>query len=122
MPLTITNVEHPNQKITEFPLGPWKARIIDVAFDNSYPTAGEVMTAVQLGWNVIAGVVVVRNAQNRASANTLSLGVEAEVNAAQTQVELQLYETAGTVDTPHKEFNNTGDASAYTCRLMVFGA
>lgn len=122
MPLTIANVTHPNQSISEFQLGPWKARLIDVTFDSSYLTTGEVLTAAQLGWVQIHGAIVVELGSNRGSTGTLALDVNVRANAARTQVTVQAYETAGTVDTPHKEVTSAQDISAYTCRLLVFGS
>lgn len=121
MALTIAQVGNPNSAATEFPLGPFKARLIDVTFDNSYLTTGEVLTAADLGWNTIHGAVVVEHAQNRASSGTLSVYLTIRPNTARTQVTVQAYETAGTVDTSHKEVTSGADLSTYTGRLLVFG-
>lgn len=118
MAVTFANVSTPNTSITEDQLFGLKARIVDVTFDNSYLTTGEVVTAAQLGWDTIQ-FVWAESAVN--AAGTLAHNVVARPNAARTQMAIQAYETAATVDTPHKEVTSAADLSTYTVRLVVFG-
>lgn len=122
MALTIANVTHPNQIMTEFDFGPWRARMIDVTFDSSYLTTGEVLTAANLGWQQIHGALVIQHATNRGSSSTAMTPVVVIPNTTRTQVTIQAYETAAATDTPFKEVTSAQDQSAYVCRLLVFGS
>lgn len=117
MAVSLAEVAHPNSQSTVLAISPFQVVMKDVTFDASYPTTGEVITAAQLGYDTIQ-FVLSEPAVN--SAGTLSLGVKARPNTARSQVAVQLYETAGTVDTPHKEVTDTTDVSAYTARLIFF--
>lgn len=118
MALTFVEVATPNTSITADVMFGLKARIVDVTFDNSYLTTGEVLTAAQLGWDTIqfAWCEMAVNA-----AGTLGVNVCARPNTARTQIAIQTYETAGTVDTSHKEVTSAADLSTYTVRMVVFG-
>lgn len=118
MALTFVEVATPNTAITADVMFGLKARIVDVTFDNSYLTTGEVLTAAQLGWDTIQ-FVWAEAAVN--PAGTLAHNVVARPNAARTQVAIQAYETAATVDTPNKEATSAADLSTYTVRMVVFG-
>ncbi len=118
MPLTVAEVTHPNSQTTEIAIAPFKAKIIDITFDSSYLTTGEVLTAAQLGWNTIQ-FVWCENAVN--VAGTLAVNLVARPNTTRTQVAIQAYETAGTVDLSHKEVTSAADLSTYTARVVVFG-
>lgn len=122
MPLTMTNVSNPQASITEFPLGPFKGRIVDLSLvgDTSYLTGGEVLTAAALGWNVIFGAIPVSGGF-ATSTGALSADTIVKPNAAQTQLTFQLQETAATVDTPTKEVSSGQDMSAYSGRYLVLG-
>jgi hypothetical protein len=104
--------------VTEFPFGPFKCRIVDVTFDNAYLTGGEVLTAAALGWKAIH-FAFCENAVN--VAGTLGVNLAARPNATRTQVAIQAYETAGTVDLSHKEVTSGADLSTYTGRVMLLG-
>lgn len=117
MPVTIANVSNPNSKLTEFSFGPYKARIVTIAFDNSYLTGGEVVTAANLGWNELHGAVAITGVGNVAG----TLSMTTVVRKSGKNLLFQLQETAGTVDTPHKELTSAADASAYSGQFLIFG-
>ena len=121
MALTNTEVTHPNSQSTEFPFGPFKAKIMTVTFDNSYLTTGEVVTAAQLGWDQVHFALAIDGGIANA-AGTLSAFVITKVNAARTQVALVGQETAGTVDTAFKEINSGDNLSTYSGRFMFVGS
>lgn len=117
MALTVTNVPNPNARMTELPFGGFKARIVKLTFDSSYLTTGEVLTAAMLGWNELHGAIPITGVGN--ADGTLSFTTV--VRKSGTALTFQLQETAGTVDTPHKELTSTADASAYHGNFLVFG-
>lgn len=121
MALTIANVSHPNQQVTEWPFGPFKCRLINVTFDNSYLTTGEVLTAATLGWNQIHGAIALDGGITT-STGTVMANIVARPNAARTQIAFQAYETAGTVDTAHKEVTSATDLSTYSGRFLIIGS
>jgi hypothetical protein len=121
MALTYTEVGTPNSSRTEFPLGHMKARIVDITFDSSYPTTGEVITAAALGWIQLYGAMPMGLAVN--SAGTSAIPVQFEPSADKKQMVAQLYgydgASAGKANLEVKA--NTFDASTFTVRAMVFG-
>ena len=119
MALTVANVSTPNAEMHEGDFVGLKARVLDLTFDSSYLTGGEVLTAASLGWTYLFGAVTLTDPAN--SAGTLALGCTVKKNTAGTQLTFQATETAGTVDTPHKEVSSTQDISAYTGRFVVLG-
>lgn len=119
MALTIADVTHPNSQSTEFPLGPFKAVVKTITFDSSYLTTGEVLTAADLGWNQVHGAIAISGVGN--ADGTLSLTTVVKPNTARTQLAFQAQETAGTVDTPHKEVSSTQNISAYSGTFLIFG-
>lgn len=121
MALTITYPSHPNQTISEFPLGPWKCRIVKLTFDSSYLTTGEVLNATDLGWNTLFGAIPLTGVGN--ADGTLSVGTVVRANTAQTALTFQAQEGGSTAnDNPFKEFTSTGDLSAYHGTFLVLGA
>lgn len=118
MALTLTPVTTPNQSTLEGSMMGLKFKVFDVTFDSSYLTTGEVVTAASLGWDTIQ-FVMCEDAVN--AAGTLAHGVVARPNSTRTQVAVQAYETAATVDTPHKEATSAADLSTYTARLVFLG-
>jgi hypothetical protein len=121
MPLTVTYPAHPNQTITEFTLGPWKARMVRLQFDSSYLTTGEVLAASTLGWSNVYGAIPLTNVGN--ADGTLSLGCVVRSNAAQTSLTFQAQEGGGTAnDNPFKEVTSTQDVSAYHGTFFVLGS
>lgn len=108
MALTIAYPTHPNQTITEFPFGPWKARLVKLTFDSSYLTTGEVLNATDLGWNTLIGAMPLTNVGN--ADGTLSVGTVVRANTAQTALTFQAQESAAVATHTHTE--NT--AAAYT--------
>ncbi len=118
MPVTLAEVATPNTPLSQDVWFGMKARLLDVTFDNSYLTGGEILTAAQLGWDTIQFVLC---DGARGAAGVGLVNVIAVPNAARTQVALQAYETAGTVDLAHKEVSSAQDLSTYTARMIVFG-
>ena len=80
-----------------------------VLFDNSYPTGGEAITAANFGLSRIDAVVVGSNS---------GAGVDAVWDAANSK--LKLFDEDGTSGIS-AEFASTGDASANTATILVFG-
>lgn len=113
MALTVANVATPNARINEWSEGPYKARMIDITFDNSYPTGGEVLTAASLGWSQIFGAIVLTHPVN--SAGTLHRMLFPRKNTANTQLNLIIATTASA------EAANASDQSAFTARVIVLG-
>jgi hypothetical protein len=122
MPITYTNVSSPNAGVVEFSLGPYKARFITITGDSSYLTAGEPLTAKSLGWSTIIGLIPMNGGGGLANtAGTLSVGIIARPNAAQTEIKLLAQSTAATVNTPHKELTSAFDLSAYSGTFLIIG-
>lgn len=119
MALTIADVTHPNSQSTAFPFGPFKAVVKTITFDSSYLTTGEVLNASDLGWNQVHGAIAISGVGN--ADGTLSLGTVVRANTAKTALAFQAQETAGTVDTPHKELTSATDISAYYGTFLIFG-
>ncbi|MCW0190965.1 MAG: hypothetical protein OJJ55_06655 [Rhodococcus sp.] len=118
MALTFTDVACPMGAITEFPLGQFKARVIDVTLDSSYLTTGEVLTAAALGWDYIYGVLELETFSN--STGTLGLPSIREQGSAGSQLTFQPLESAADGD-PMDEGGSTNDFSAFTGRFIVLG-
>jgi hypothetical protein len=91
MAVTITNITTPNSNLTEFSYGPFRARMVDVLFDSTYPTAGEIITAANLGWTSLVGGVVINDPAPSGLATSLRTRVVP--NTALTQVKLQLMQS-----------------------------
>ena len=90
MAVTITNITTPNSNVTEFPYGPFRARLVDVLFDSTYPTAGEIITAANLGWSTLVGGVVINSPAPSGLASMINTRIVP--NTALTQVKLQLFQ------------------------------
>jgi hypothetical protein len=121
MALTVTNVSTPNALINEFSFGPYKARLVDIAFDNSYLTTGEVLTAASLGWVQVFGAIVLTEPTN--SAGTLMLPVVVKKNTANSQLTFQLYRYDGGAGgkASLEEAAPAFDASTFTGRFLILG-
>lgn len=121
MALTIAEVATPNSQTTQTEWFGVKAKIVDITFDNSYLTTGEVLTAAALGWDTILGGFAIEDINNRASSGTLSYPTVVRANASGSQVTIQAYETAATVDNPLKEATSTQDLSTFVGRFVFLG-
>lgn len=124
MALTIAQVSHPNSASTEFPFGPFKARILDVTFDSSYDNAnGESLTAASLGWVTIEGAFVLADAWSGTSTDLLS-PVRPVATAGGSSVTFRTFEYNGAAAglARLQEVANTVDLSTYTMRVCVFGS
>ena len=119
MPVTVAQVTHPNQTVTQFPFGPWQARLVDITFDASYLTTGEPLSAVTLGVNQVHGAIVIYDAKN--AAGTLALPVLIVPNANRTSLTLQLlrYDGAAAGKASLEEAANAFDASLFTMRVCL---
>jgi hypothetical protein len=117
MGLGIAQVAHPGAKITEFPLGPWKARLVDLTLDSAYLPTGEVLTATARGWKALIGAIEITPFSN--AAGTLSVAGRVKPTTAQTSLTFQAY-TAAAGATPLPEAGAI-DLSLYTGRYLVLG-
>lgn len=75
MAFTIAQVANPQGAQTDIPMAPFKGRVIDITFGAGYPTGGESLTATQLGWSSLAGVIQMSGpALNAAGTASYTLG------------------------------------------------
>lgn len=122
MALTLAQIARPNSVISEFQFGEFKCRVLDVTFDASYPTTGEIITAASLGWNYLYGNLggspIAMNA-----AGTLAMPVWIKPNTSGSQVTLQLmrYDGASAGKASLEEAANAFDASLFTVRVYLLG-
>lgn len=100
MALTFTKVKH-----NTFPNG--RCHIYDVTFDNSYPTAGEAVTASNFGLTTINGVNAIFSGATAANGRIITFNP--------TTSKLLVW-TA-----PATEAVDTSDQSAVTARVHVWG-
>lgn len=121
MALTVTDVSTPNAQINEFPLGPWKARLVDIAFDASYLTTGEILTAASLGWVQVFGAIELVKPAN--STGTFMLPSVVKKNTANTQLTFQVYRYDGAAagKASLEEAASAFDASTFTGRFLILG-
>jgi hypothetical protein len=120
MAATVAQVTTPNGPQTWLQFGPFKAVIVDVTLDSTYPTTGEVVTAAQVSLDTIVGCITVREFAN--AAGTLTIGpTRMLVNAAGTQFTIQGYNSTTGAPSTLLELANNFNASTYVGRLMVFG-
>lgn len=118
MALTVANVSTPNSEMHEGEFAGLKARIVDITFDSSYVTTGEVLTATSLGWTYVFGAIALTHPAN--AAGTLGLPTVVKKNTAGSQLTFQPLESAGDGD-PMDEAGSTNDLSAFTGRFVVLG-
>lgn len=121
MALTIANVSTPNATINEFSFGPYRARLIDVTFDNSYLTTGEILTAASLGWNQVFGAITITPPANAAGTASMALLVKKATNNKQVTLQLQRYDGASAGKANFEEAANAFDASLFTTRILILG-
>lgn len=123
MALTIAEVAHPNAAQTVLSaFAPFKAKIIDVTFDDDYPTLGEPLTAVALGWNGVFGAIPLSLAANADA--ELAFPVHVAPNASQSQVTIQGYHYDGDATgdpVPLGEITDEDDLTGFSVRLLVIG-
>ena len=121
MALTVAEVSHPNSQSTHVSLSPFKAKVVDITWDSSYLTGGEVLTAASLGWVQLYGAIALTNPCT--STGTLAALPLVKPNTAKTQLTFQLAEGGTTAnDNPLKEVTSTQDMSTYTGRFLLLGA
>lgn len=89
MAMTITQVSTPNAGQTWGQDGQFRSLIVDLTFDNAYPTGGLVVTAAALGFSTVVDAIVVKDPAP--SGNASSLRSRAVANSAQTQLAFQLF-------------------------------
>lgn len=124
MALTIAQVSHPNSASTEFPFGPFKARILDITFDSSYDnTNGESLTAASLGWATIEGAFVLADAWS-GTATDLTAVIRPVATAGGSSIVFRAFEYNGAAAglARLQEVADTTDLSTYTMRVCVFGS
>lgn len=88
--------------------GNFKIEVVDVTFDNSYPTGGEAVTLNQIGIPLF-GIATVKSS----SASTVDNIVQASYDPATGKVLLWL--AAGA------QLTNTADCTDLVVRVVVFG-
>lgn len=124
MALTVTNGSNPNQVIDEWVVGGRRHRRVTIAFDNSYPTGGEVLNASDVGWSVLESFVPEGPAQN--AAGTQAAVVVAKPNAAKTALNFFVYnenDAAAYAQRPRlAEAQNASDQSALIVAGVLRGA
>ena len=98
-----------------YSLGNLKAVLVDLTFDSSYPTGGEVLTPSLVG---LTTIVHVSSAYALHSTPTTAVGV---VWNPATGKLIALYSTANASNVPIAEAGSTDDLSAFTCRCMIYG-
>lgn len=106
MGLTVADV---NPRSTDL-FGLHKVRFVTVAFDSSYPTGGESLTAANLG---LAGIVHVQ----AGSAG----GYVFEYDHTNKKLKAFMGDNNNAADGPLIEVADTTDLSAVTCRAVVYG-
>lgn len=121
MALTVTPVASPNSINVEFPIGIYRGKLMDITFDNSYVTTGEILLASAVGWTQIFGAITWIQPIN--AAGTLMLPAAVKANAANTQLTFQAYRYDGSSagKASLEEAANAFDASAFTGRFMLLG-
>jgi hypothetical protein len=121
MPVALAEVSNPNGPQVWGSEPPYKTHLMDVTFDNSYPTTGEIVTATQVSLSQIVDVQVVRQPTN--AAGTLALIATCEPNASGSQAVIQLYRYDGAAagKASLEEAANAFDASLFTGRFKFIG-
>lgn len=114
MPLTLTQGD---QAI--FTLDRMRGVVMDVTFDATYPTGGELLPANDLGFLTVIGgwcVAVRTSATPSAAATTMILPIYNPITGS-----LQAYETGDTVSTPLDEVGNGENISGNTYTMLFLG-
>lgn len=94
-----------------------RVKVRDVTFDDSYPTAGESLTAADVGLKKIQWVVPCGVASDSdGTGGTLGVAVRYDHSSSK----LQAFESAGDGDS-FDEVGSTNSLANYTVRLMIFG-
>lgn len=103
----------------DYVAGNKRVKVRDITFDSSYPTTGESLTASDVGLKTIEQVLPHGLAGNSDGTEpTLAVDVRYDHSTSK----LQAFETAGTVDTAHKEVTSTTDLSAFVVRVTFIGS
>lgn len=103
---SIADVKNQPQKF-----GQMNARIVDVDFDNSYPTGGEAITEADIGFTVIYGAVLIGMSDGAGDGSVTSIILDVETAATP---KLVCYDGGS-------EVANAFDLSGITARMMFFG-
>lgn len=123
MAITIAQVSTPNSQVTEGTFLHYKARMVDVTADTSYPTGGYQLTAAALGWTNIVGAIPLGLNANAGRTNHAPIHVF--TNAAQTALSIQYVnenDAAAYAQRPKLvEAQNASSQSGFSCRLIVLG-
>lgn len=118
MALTVAEVVHPNAASTHVSFPPFKAKIVDVTFDSSYLTTGEIMTAASQGFTILLGAITLTHPTN--TAGTLGMPCVVRASATGSQLAFQPLESAGDGDALD-EAGSTNNLSTFTGRFMILG-
>jgi hypothetical protein len=124
MPVTVTNVSHPNQTVWEGEFLGQKCKVVDVTFDSSYDnTNGEAVTAAQLGYQNIYGAFPMSQAWSGITTDLVVVVVPI-VNSTRTSAALRAfrYDGASAGKASFEEVANAVDLSTYTVRMVFIGA
>lgn len=88
-------------------------RVADITFDSSYATGGETLAASDFGLTSLVAIICCPAVK---SDNTDAMAVTWNKSTGK----LMLWRDAAT-NIALAQFTNTGDASAYTCRVLALG-
>ena len=113
MALTVQAVTPKSE--TQFVAGNKDFKHFTITFDSSYPTAGEPLTAADLGCKVVFAVIPCGSFRNTAG----TLGIQ--VSYDHTNAKLLAYWTGAVVSTALAEVASTTDLSTYSGRVLVIG-
>lgn len=97
-------------------LGPYRVKVSNVTFDNSYPTGGEPLTAAQLGLTTILSVIC---EQGVTATRTTAITAYYDVAASKLVAYRIDGSPAGQAAIP--EVASTTDLSTFTVRLIAIG-
>lgn len=98
-----------------YSLGALKAVIVDLTFDSSYPTGGEVLDPALVG---LTTIVAVQCGWALHSTPTTAVGI---VWNPATGKLIALYSTANAGNVAMAEATSTNDLSASTVRAIIYG-
>ena len=124
MAVTLAKVANPNQIETVIDYGPFKGVFKVVTLDNSYLTTGEVVTAAQVGFRVIVGVVDLQGGagfSNAAGTQTLPALAKVSATGSQVAFQAQRYDGASAGKANLEEAAATTDLSLFSGKFLFIG-
>lgn len=125
MPITLAKVANPNQfeTVTDFG-GFFKGVIKTITLDNSYLTTGEIVTAAQVGFSRIYGVIDLQGGAgftNAAGTQTLPAMVKTNATNSQVTFQPQRYDGASAGKANLEEVANAVDLSLFSGKFLFIG-